>query len=81
MSEPYLSDAQIKIAIPMNKMATTPDIPATSAQINVVASDCASTLTLDTSLSNTGCPFDGRAYRRQAAPRRKPMPATIASVA
>jgi hypothetical protein len=47
----------------------------------VVASDCASTLTLDTSLSNTGCPFGGRAYRRQAAPRRKPMPATIASVA
>ena len=70
----------MKIAIPTNRMPTTPDMPATTAQISVVTSDWYSALKVDDSLSNTVCPLLA-AQRRQAAPNRKPMPATIASVA
>ena len=42
----------MKIAMPMNRIATTADMPATAAQISVVTSERVSTLTVDTSLSS-----------------------------
>ena len=54
-------------------------MPATTAQMSVVTSDRYSALKVDKILSNTVRPAS--AQRRQAAPNRKPTPATSASVA
>ena len=55
-------------------------MPATTAQISVVMSDWYSVLKRGDQPVEHLCPLDP-AQRRQAAPNRKPMPATIASVA
>ena len=70
----------MKIAMPTNRIATIAAAATIAAQIVMVSARRYSSRTEASRLSNTIAPVSPT-QRRQAAPNRNPMPATIASVA